>query len=384
MQKLFLLIAIVFFSAAPLLAGEKDDYERLKKDIAGKQEQENNLKRQLNKTEDELRDLRSNLVKAAREQRESEDTLLNMQNRLDELERQQTDQRAALARQYGNISDVLVALLRLSRTPAEILLIRPDTPLDALRSAMLMRHALPFYAEKAQTLNDKLSKLDETRVAILDKRQALLEAQKTFGAKQEKLNALLTERRGWLKATESQRSDVTRQIKELSSQASSLQDLMSKVAASAMKFKARPGKASGKLAFIVPVKGRVVYGFGDNDEVGSDSRGLMLKVKAGEMIVSPGDGQVVFAGPFKGYGNILILRHGDDYHSFLAGFGRMDVAVGQVVNAGEPLGRAATEAGPTVQLYYELRLKGSPVDPMRHFHKTSVAANKDSSSSSSP
>jgi septal ring factor EnvC (AmiA/AmiB activator) len=89
-----------------------------------------------------------------------------------------------------------------------------------------------------------------------------------------------------------------------------------------------------------------------------------LNVKAGDMVVAPADGQVVFAGPFKGYGNILILRHNEDYHSFLAGFGRVDAAVGQVVNAGEPLGRASSDKG-QAQIYFELRYRNSPVDPMR-------------------
>ncbi|MBI3419013.1 MAG: peptidoglycan DD-metalloendopeptidase family protein, partial [Proteobacteria bacterium] len=135
----------------------------------------------------------------------------------------------------------------------------------------------------------------------------------------------------------------------------------------------------GPLLFITPVKGRLVYGFGDPDEVGTDSRGLTLKVRAGDRIVAPADGQVVFAGPFKGYGNILILRHNDDYHSFLAGFGRLDAAVGQVVNAGEPLGRAPMEKGGSVQVYFELRYRGAPIDPMRRISSTALAARSTSS-----
>jgi septal ring factor EnvC (AmiA/AmiB activator) len=136
------------------------------------------------------------------------------------------------------------------------------------------------------------------------------------------------------------------------------------------------------VAFSAPVKGRLVYGFGDPDDVGSDSRGMMMKVRSGDIIVAPADGQVVFAGPFKGYGNILILRHNDDYHSFLAGFGRVDTAVGQVVNAGEPLGRAPSDKN-GAQVYFELRYRGSPVDPSRRM-TSAVAESHDTSSSPSP
>lgn len=381
MRSLFLIIAVLLmlsasFGAGPALAAppSAEELNKLKEDIASKRQVENSLKQQLNKTEDELNTLRRNLVKAAREQKDSEDFLTNLQERLDQLQKQEVIQRAALAEQQAKLSGVLVSLLRLSRTPPEVLLLRPDTPVDVMRSALLLRRALPFYAEKAQALSSKLEKLLATRQAILEKRQAILDAQKVYGEKQEKLNVLLTERQNWLKATESQRGDVTRQINELSAQAKNLQDLMNKVANSNLGTKSRP-KTGGKLTFSIPVKGRLIYGFGDADDVGSDSRGVMLRVKAGQMITAPGDGQVVFAGPFKGYGNILILRHSDEYHSFLAGFGQMDVAVGQTVNAGEPLGRAAAEQGAASQLYFELRYKGAPIDPMRYIHKTNLAAN---------
>ena len=72
----------------------------------------------------------------------------------------------------------------------------------------------------------------------------------------------------------------------------------------------------------------------------------------------------MFAGPFKGYGQLLIIAHGGGYHSLLAGFGRIDRAVGQFVLAGEPVGLMATETSEKPILYLELRRKGDPVNPL--------------------
>ena len=80
-------------------------------------------------------------------------------------------------------------------------------------------------------------------------------------------------------------------------------------------------------------------------------------------MVAPWDGSVVFTGPFKGYGQIVILQHRDGNHSFLAGLGRIDADKGQKVAKGEPLGILPKSAG-RPELYFEWRHNGEPVDPM--------------------
>lgn len=372
----FIFFALTLLAPIPLWAANKTDLKELQNNIQEKKKEDAALEQKVVRTEGDLRDLRRKLVKAAREQQDSEDTLLNLQTRLNTLEDQEKKQRAELSSHYGHMAELLAAMLRMARTPAEIMLVQPHSSLDSLHSSMLMRRTLPFYAEKAQALSADLNALADTRTEILDKRAAIMDAQKNFSAKQDELNILLSERKNWLKATQDQRAELAGQIDALSAQAKNLQELMEKVALSAPKAKTG-AKHSGKFVFVAPSKGRVLYAFGARDDVGADSRGLTLKTKAGEMIVAPADGMVVFAGPFKGYGNILILRHGDDYHSFIAGFGKIDVAVGQDVNGGEPLGRAATDLGPAPQLYYELRAKGVPVDPLRYIKKTSLASSND-------
>ncbi len=78
-------------------------------------------------------------------------------------------------------------------------------------------------------------------------------------------------------------------------------------------------------------------------------------------------GVVDYAGIFKGYGNIIILRHEKDYHSLIAGLDKIDTIVGRAVNAGEPMGKmvsSSSDGGQPV-LYYELRHKGKPVNPSK-------------------
>ena len=81
-------------------------------------------------------------------------------------------------------------------------------------------------------------------------------------------------------------------------------------------------------------------------------------------MVAPSDGKIVFAGLFKGYGQLLIIAHGGGYHSLLAGFERIDANVGQAVQAGEPVGRMGGDDANKPTLYVEVRQKGEPVNPI--------------------
>ncbi len=116
----------------------------------------------------------------------------------------------------------------------------------------------------------------------------------------------------------------------------------------------------GRLQLQLPVVGTITQGFGEASEY-STSKGITLAARAGAEVVSPGEGKVEFAGPFKGYGQILIIDHGDGYHSLLAGLDRVDAVVGSRVVSGEPVGTMRTDGTPN--LYLELRRQGQPVDP---------------------
>ena len=89
--------------------------------------------------------------------------------------------------------------------------------------------------------------------------------------------------------------------------------------------------------------------------------GLWFEASGGAQAVAPGDSEVVFAGPYQKFGQVLILEMMGGYHLTLAGLGRIDVHVGDQVLAGEPVG--TLPEGKTSRLYLELRRNGQTVDP---------------------
>jgi septal ring factor EnvC (AmiA/AmiB activator) len=129
--------------------------------------------------------------------------------------------------------------------------------------------------------------------------------------------------------------------------------------------KALRGLDAPHTEMVWPVSGELVQRFGEADHSGRPNQGLTLQAMPKGIVVAPFDGRVDYVGPFRGYGLILIIRHGGGYHSLLAGLGRVDVTAGQWILAGEPVGSLSDadskNAGAT--FYLELRRDGRPVDP---------------------
>ncbi|HEY6868397.1 MAG TPA: peptidoglycan DD-metalloendopeptidase family protein, partial [Novosphingobium sp.] len=113
--------------------------------------------------------------------------------------------------------------------------------------------------------------------------------------------------------------------------------------------------------FLLPVQGRLVAGFGEARPGAPLSRGIALAARPGAQAVAPGAGRVVFAGPYRGYGWIAIIDHGQGWTSLVTGLARLAVSVGNEVVAGSPLGTAGA-GRPVVTL--ELRRQGQPVTPL--------------------
>jgi septal ring factor EnvC (AmiA/AmiB activator) len=80
-------------------------------------------------------------------------------------------------------------------------------------------------------------------------------------------------------------------------------------------------------------------------------------------VVSPCTGRAVFAGPFRRFGQIVILECGPGLHLVLAGFEQLDTEAGAALLAGEALGRLGAGPDGRSALYIELRRKGQVVDP---------------------
>lgn len=341
--------------------------------------------------EKELADLRARAIDAADQQRRQADALAGLEAALKDLSADEAVRLERIEADRAALADLLGALQRLSRLPPEAMIARPQPPADTVKSALLLRSAVPELKSRADALAQELQELATVRDRLAAQREKTEKAAASLAVRQKDLANLVARREQVSKATDLERSRLSEQVALLAGRASDLKDLIEKLeaerraaearqkAAEAARRKAeaeREQRARDKVAglkrapappqlggMMAPVGGEIVTRYGAPDDVGATSRGMTYRGRASAPVVAPADGAVMFAGPFKGYGLLLILEHRNGYHSLLSGLGRIDAQVGQRVLGGEPVGVLSDDRAPT--LYFELRRGGQPINPTR-------------------
>ena len=369
--------ALTFAPVASASAQDKRDLEKIERQIKASQKQREALNQERRSLEKGVSTLRRNLIRAARTAQEQESVLSRLEAKLPELKKSAAERHRALNDRRQQMTGTLAALERLSRNPPQALLLSNAEPLKIVRSALLLRAALPHLRARAVALRQDLSEITTVRTELENRQRKIKSATATLETKRDRLNALMVhkavERRRMIKATR----QVDNRLASLSERAESLRELfvhLQKSARPKPKIR-RPQTASLPDAPIAkpdfgamtqPARGKLVQRFGQDTKTGSSAKGATFETRLRAQVVAPFDGKVVFAGPFKGYGQILIIQHGDAYHTLLAGIARVDATLGQLLLAGEPVGvMGSQEAG--TRLYVEVRRKGQPVNPLPWF-----------------
>lgn len=176
------------------------------------------------------------------------------------------------------------------------------------------------------------------------------------------------ERRSLLSALRGARALQERIAAEAGGQARRLAAFVATLPPSRTGGPARSGFAARKGRLVAPADGPVTVGFGKvvNPKFNTVTvqNGLDIEAPAGAPVHAVAPGRVVHAGWFKGYGNLVIVDHGDGYHSLVAHLGAMRTAMGEEVEAGAVLGTVGDSGSLKGDyLYFELRERGRPVDP---------------------
>ncbi len=286
---------------------------------------------------------------------------------------------AALGEKQDVLSELLAGLQRLEQNPPPALVVDPGDILAALRGAMLLGTIAPELQDEAQALAAKLDQLKNLEAGINARRDdvtreiARLDAQRTdLGKLVEQKRALVSQGTADLEAERKRTAALAEKAKSLKQLLSSLDaQRQQQDAAKAEADRQREQQeallrqpklafpdAKGKLAF--PAQGAIVRRFGEPDGLGRDTQGVMIATMAGAQVTTPADAKVEFAGPFRSYGQVVILNPGGGYRVLLAGMDKVTASVGEFLRAGEPVGEMGS--GPaSVTLFGDVVPDGRPV-----------------------
>ena len=343
--------------------------------------------------------LNEQLIGVADKVREVEDRVDEAETRLQPLDAREREIRASLISRRSEVVEVLAALQRAGRRTPPALLVRPEDALQSLRTAMLLGAVVPELRTRAAKLANDLGELVALRKMITGERDRLAVNRDSLKGDQTRLAALIDERQRQQASIERDMEAEGARAIALSRQADSLQGLIAKMeqdvrsaakAAAAANQQIGSGKtdpaalknpsrtspaiafASAKGLFKLPVNGTKIRDFGGSDGAGGVQRGISLATRPGAQVTTPCDGWVVYAGPFRSYGQLLILNAGGGYHVLIAGMERISVNIGQFVITGEPVATMGTRSqvasilaanASQPVLYIEFRKDGTPIDP---------------------
>ena len=399
---------------APSLQGEtaeqkarrEQDLKVLEEAISANAEARRRLEAEVESIKADLAKLNAALIETAERVRGTEDRIQGLEQRLQTLGASETAIRRSLQSRRGVIVEVFAALQRMGRRPPPAVLVRPEDMLEAVRASIMLGAVLPELRSEAEVLATDLGELVRLKAAIATDRTTLNGELTGLNREQERLAALMDARQSRIAEVERNVGAEQQKAGELARQAGTLKELIDRMeaeitgaqraaeearkATEAQQRETRekfaqlafrdPARLAPKIPFAEargllprPVSGDMSLEFGAPDGYGGTTRGISITTRQKASVVSPADGWVAFAGPFRSYGRLLIINAGGGYYILLAGMDQINVDVGQFVLAGEPvatmgeaplmslIGAAIEKNNPV--LYVEFRKDGGSIDP---------------------
>jgi len=394
------LITLCLLSTAPAAFAANKATEA-KKDISGIQQKIKNIKQKLSKATEEKNDVtdalkqsetaisiaNKELYKIRAQQKQNEARLNDLKKQSltvnEKLGLQQKQLGKLLHQQYAQGNQSYTQLLLQSKKPSDIA--------RNLKYQSYIAKAHTALIEDMQANLDTIKTLDEKTSAALQKVSSLKKQQE---AERKKLEKQKAEKALVLKKLSKEIASQRGQIKKLKRDEKRLSRLVNKLAKIAKqnksKQKTKKKKSSDKTVIAnnkqtpdnryagkkfsslkgklkLPVKGQLVNRFGKKrKDSGVTWKGLFIRAKEGASVKAVASGRVVFAEWMRGFGNLIIVDHGSGYMSLYGNNQTILKNVGERVKGGDKIAAVGNTGGNQSNgLYYELRKKSIPFDPLK-------------------
>lgn len=388
---LLLSILCIFFNyhayAGGAIADNQDDLEEIQKkiDILDNEIKKNiktkeGLSTELKREEKKISKSKKEIYKINRQSKKNQKKLKELEQELKELNEEITDRRA-------NLTDHYYQIYTRGKPGFIQMMIEGDSPHQISRE-------MNYLSYLAVEQNNNILKIKEKYQAIDTNKQ---ETSKTI----EKINALKKEQEKKKRLLEKQKKEKDKVLKKIASTIKSqkkekdkliedekkltslIEKLIEKSKIQAQKktkkesiqadSKYLPDSSLDDVNFKklkkklrLPVKGKIIHKYGKKrPDTGIKWKGLFIKANEGDEVYAVAKGKVVFADWLRGFGNLIILDHGDGYMSLYGNNESIIVQQGLIVKGGDVIATVGNSGGNSSNgLYYELRKNSKPFNPL--------------------
>lgn len=342
------------------------------------------LTRQVENLKKDQRVLNDALIKAAQEERKVADDIAEREEKLKKMIEKRVQVYKNLKSRRAEFAEVLAILERMGLNPPPALMIQPEDVLASMRSSVLLGTVIPQMQEKTRDLTEKLKELTNLSDSITMEYTTLKTKLQRQAEQRKRLELLLDKKNTLQKQSEKELIEQQQKNFALAEKVQSLEELIleldrqSKLNSDSsiqirksLQLLEQSNFESRKGSLLFPVSGKRIRYSHKNSQI--TRFGKTIETESGAVVISPTDAFVAFAGPFRSYGQLIILNVGNGYHIILIGMSKINVKQGQFVLSGEPLGMmgmqfiansVALDIGKAApMLYIEFRKQGKPVNP---------------------
>lgn len=411
MKQLLFIFSVLIFSAAGAVSLPAAQNTQVSASAVAEAEAEakkaseerKELEEKAQKIKSELNSVNQKMISAAKKIQQGEDEVRRKKDELSKLQKHLNASEEKFNAENDMLVETLAALQNLALRPSEAVLVQPLSPVEVMRSSILLRGSVHALERRAGFIRDSIEDISNQKEQIALRLKDIEKENDKLAQQQDDMKKLSQQKSQIYDKISDKSKEAKKKADLLAGQAHNLRDLLEKlerqkeIARRQAAEKARLArereterlraennhglvgtgyelddsavaeketvtgfaKAKGKLTR--PARGPLVTSFHEELSKGVYSNGIDIKTAANAQIIAPYDGTVIYAGEFKNFSNIVIIDHGEGYVSLLSGLGETDTEVGQLLLAGEPVGTMPDNENS--KLHMEIRKNNHPVNP---------------------
>lgn len=362
-------------------------------------QQHKQMEQKANKVKQELAGVQKKMLETAKKIQASEDEVAKRRDELDKLQENLAVSEEKFKAENSMLIETLAALENLALRPSEAILVQPLSPVEVMRSSILLRGSAHALEKRASAIRESIEDISNQKQKIASRLAELEQQSKALETQRADMEKLSKQKSEMYNSLSSKSAEAKKRATELANQASGLRDLLDKletqkrqqeekerIAKAKAVEKLREAnnhglkgtgydldkyaevseqpmlkfsQAKGKLS--KPAKGSIVTYFQQEMSKGVKSNGIDIKTASKAQVVAPYDGKVIFAGPFKNFDTLVIIDNGEGYTTLLSGLKETYTQVGQMLLVGEPVGIMPSDDNS--KLHMEIRKNNNPLNP---------------------
>ncbi len=350
------------------------DLTRIRLQAETEQKQSKDFAQKAKTVEKEISSVQKQMIDTAKKVQNLEDNLSSLEEKLASLSKERDETTAQFIKNRTMTISLLSGLQKMALHPPESMFFTPNHPVDNIRTSLLLKNILIPLNARIVSLKNNLNTINSLTLTMNSQLNQIKETSTELKNQRDNIDRLLKQKM-LLQNHLEVRSELAKEKGfELAKKAKDIEDLIKRLEVArqnqiASVKKEVPFKSGAfvrsKGNLPLPVRGTIFKKYNQMQDSGIPTKGMTILSRPGAQVIAPFDGTILFAAPFKGFGNLIIIEHSDGYHTLLSGLDEVAVTTGQSVLTGEPIG--VMPSGNSGKLYLELRKDTNPIDPGNWF-----------------